>query len=628
MCSGFAPNSDAEVQQGYVEIARHLKLPGAALSEPERAAAAMQWLTQNPGWLLVLDNLDKPECETRYFPARPKGHVLITTRLERFDLPDIKAYFPLQTLSPQESLEFLLSRCRRKTTTAAEREAAAKLAEQLGYLPLALAQAAAYIAQVTNFTNYLALYEKRRLTQLEKSVPGTEMAHAPVDTTWEINFQAIEEEAKQTKTAGRYTPQMLQFSAFLAPDDIPFEMIRRGAKEYCPELHDLFESAQDEAEAEEVYNEALEPLTRYSLAARKPEERTFSLHRLVQAVTRERLSNAELPEWKERVVRATNSAFPTAEFENWPLCERLLPHALAVGDIARQDMIKTESAGHLLNNIGHYLYERGRFDLTEPYCQAALDVWRSVYSETHPVFATTLNNLGLVYHVQRRFEEAETHSQRALTIRQQHFSADHLDVAECLNNLASLYDSQGFSAKAEPLLLQTLEITRKSCPQTDRYFATVLHNLALLCFRQQRYNEAEDYYAQAQTIFRECLPPDHPQLATCLHNMAQLYRRQSRTEEAKPLYLEALGIQETAYPDGHADTSTTHHNIAALYEGLNCRNQAEEHYNKALETSLKAFGEEHPDVAFDRQTLAAFYKKWGRGKKSEQEEKAHQDAVQ
>jgi tetratricopeptide (TPR) repeat protein len=607
--------SDADVQQGYVQIALQLNLPGAALSEQERAAAARQWLEQHSGWLLVLDNLDKPESETPYFPGEPNGHILITTRLERLNLPDVKASFPLKTLSPSESLDFLLHRCRRKETTAAERAAAAKLAEHLGHLPLAMAQAAAYIENITTFANYLALYEKRNLAQLEKRAPGAKDTHTPVSMTWEINFQALEEETRWAQTAGKYAPQLLRFSAFLAPDDIPIEMVKRGAKEYCPDLHALFENAEDEAEAEEAYNEALEPLTRYSLTARKMEDHSFSLHRLVQAVTRDRLPEAERQAWKERVVRAVSNAFPYPEFENWKLCERLLPHAIVVGEMIRQDNMRTEAAGQLLDNVGRYLYERGRYPLAEPCCLSALDVWRTVHTEAHPSFATSINNLALLCHVQGRCEEAETHYNRALAIRRQHFSDDHLDVAECLNNLAEMYSSQGLSEKAEPLLVQTLEIAQKARPQADRYFATVLQNLALLCYRQKRYDEAERHYTQARAISRECLSPNDPQLATCLHNMAQLYRRQSRIEEAKPLYLEALAIQEEAYPDGHPDTSITHHNLAAMYEGLGCHDKAGEHYKQALETSRKAFGEEHADVVFDRQTLAAFYKKWGRDRK-------------
>ena len=150
-----------------------------------------------------------------------------------------------------------------------------------------------------------------------------------MQTTWEINFQAVEKEAQRPGTAGMCSPELLKFCAFLAPDDIPLDLVRCGSKEYCPALYTLFQQAEDEAEAEEIYNEVLEPLTRYSLVVKNLEARTFGLHRLVQAVTRDRLADKQR-EWQERAVRAVAAAFPVPEIENRRLCARLLPHALVV----------------------------------------------------------------------------------------------------------------------------------------------------------------------------------------------------------------------------------------------------------------------------------------------------------
>ncbi len=358
--------ADTDIQQGYAEIARHLKLPGAALGAEAQAEAAIRWLEKHTGWLLILDNLDKPETGTLCLPKNPKCHILITTRAQHLDFLNSEAILALQTLSPQDSLEFFLRRCRYKEVPAVEREAATELAALLGHLPLAMEQAIAYIAHMTTFANYLALYKKRKLAQLNKRPPISGEYPPTVSETLAINFEVIEAEAHRTQTAGKYASELLRFSAFLAPDDIPIELVRRGSREFCPGLRKFFEGAEDDAEAEEVYNEAIEPLTRYSLAARNREDRAFSLHRLVQEVTKDRLSESERQEWEERVVRAVSSAFPFPEFEEWELCRKLLSHALVVGEIIREAKLRTAESALLLDNVGRFLFECGRYPLRSP----------------------------------------------------------------------------------------------------------------------------------------------------------------------------------------------------------------------------------------------------------------------
>ena len=604
--------TDADVEQGYAAIASHLGLPGTALSQTERADAARLWLEKHSGWLLVLDNLDDPTPNTRYFPANPKGRVLITTRREQLNLPDPLAPFALPTLPPPDSLAFLLRRCRCEEAAPPERDAAQELALLLGHLPLAMEQAAAYIAHASNFGNYLGLYKKRGLPHLDRRTPGMNASQAVVATTWQINFQAIEAEARLTQTAAKYAPHLLRLGAFLAPDAIPFELIQRGAYAFCPELNELFAKAEDEAGAEEVYNEALEPLTRYSLAARQPEARTFRLHRLVQAVTREELGETERAVWQGRVIQAVSSAFPVPEFENWKLCERLLPHAVVVGERILQDNVMTAEAARLLDNTGRYLFEMGRYHLADAYHQSALRIRQEVLPKGHLHFAAGLNNLGLLRYKQERYEEAAAAFEEALAIRRQHLSDDHLDVTEIYSGLAEVHNCQNLYEQAKSLLLRALAITRQNRPDADKHHGNVLNNLALLYYRWQRSAEAEPYYLKALGVWRNCLPANHPDIATCAQNLAELYRNQQRWDEAEPFFEEALSIQEQIYPDGHSDTAITHHNLAKLYDATGRHSEAEYHFTQMLKVDRKALGESHPEIADDLKTLAGFYKRQGR----------------
>ena len=85
--------------------------------------------------------------------------------------------------------------------------------------------------------------------------------------------------------------------------------------------------------------------------------------------------------------------FPPVEYDNWPLCGRLLPHALAVAPWIERDRMEFAEAGRLLNQTAFYLYERGQYAEAEPLYKQAMEIRRTALGEGHPDYATSLNNL-------------------------------------------------------------------------------------------------------------------------------------------------------------------------------------------------------------------------------------------
>ncbi len=125
----------------YAELTRELGLPEADASESDvRVQAIRRWLEQHEGWLLVFDNATEPESVRHYFPQGQSGHVIVTSRY--WDWGDVAEGLGVEVFDRDtESVPFLLRR-----TSQSDEAAARTLADALGNLPLALAQAAAYIA--------------------------------------------------------------------------------------------------------------------------------------------------------------------------------------------------------------------------------------------------------------------------------------------------------------------------------------------------------------------------------------------------------------------------------------------------------------------------------------------------
>ncbi|KJV79689.1 hypothetical protein RHORCCE3_1877 [Rickettsia hoogstraalii str. RCCE3] len=100
-------------------------------------------LVDNPGWLLVYDNVNNYR-EIAPFLPETGGHVILTTRQRHW--PTKFSILPIDVMTEEESIKTIKTLIQRNVTLE-EENAIRELVEILGYLPLALVQASAYIKQ-------------------------------------------------------------------------------------------------------------------------------------------------------------------------------------------------------------------------------------------------------------------------------------------------------------------------------------------------------------------------------------------------------------------------------------------------------------------------------------------------
>jgi tetratricopeptide (TPR) repeat protein len=345
---------------------------------------------------------------------------------------------------------------------------------------MALDQAGAYIEETgCGLLDYLHLYKERHrdLLALRKSLAAEHPE--PVATTWSLSFQKIEE-------ANPAASALLCVCAFLAPDAIAEKIFTEGASQ-------LGEVLEPVAADPLKWNQALEEVRRYSLLKRQPATKSLSIHRLVQAVLRDKMTLQEQRQWAERAIRAVNAVFPLIELETWARCERYLSQAQVCAQLLEQYDLSFEEAARLLHQTGLYLVEHARYTEAERYYQQALQIFQKVLSAEHRAIATTLHELGRVNLNQGRYVEAERYYQQALQIYQKVLPAEHRDTAVTLHELGRAYVNQG------------------------------------------RYAEAERYYQQALQIYQKVLPGGHPYTIISLRNYAYLLRLMEREDDARAL---------------------------------------------------------------------------------------------
>jgi tetratricopeptide (TPR) repeat protein len=599
--------TEVVLQAGFVEIARLLDMPDKDATNPaETVQAVKHWLVGNGEWLLVFDNADAPELLKAYYPRTPRGHILLTSRAHLFDMLGIARPLALEKLDPDEALDFLFKRTERAQSDPAEKKAAEYLATELGYLPLALEQAGAYIiAKTARFQDYLASYQRQRLSLLNKAQPSAGEYPASIATTWALNFQEVEQDPAAA--------DILRVSAFLSPDAIPLELLIQGASELGPVIALALATSEDPL----VLNEALEPLTRYSLIRLDVDTQTYSIHRMVQEVLKDQMGLKQQAFWAERVVRAVAQSFPEVDYHTWSRCERLIPHALlCAAHIDNWDMIFPE-ARKILYQTGKYFYQRGQYWEAEPFGKKYLAICERVLGPEHPDTLGSLSILAILYVGQGKYEQAEPFSQRALEASERILGPEHPSTLDSLNNLAELYREQGKFEQAEPLYQRALTTSERVLGPEHPDTLRPLSNLALLYTVQDKYEQAEPLYQRVLTTREQMLGPEHPDTLSSLNNLAILYRNQGKYEQAEPLYQRALTTRERVLGPEHPDTLGSVNNLANLYMNQDKYEQAEPLYQRALKASEQVLKPEHPITLSIVSNLAVIYANQGKYEQAE-----------
>jgi hypothetical protein len=155
--------------------------------------------------LLIFDNAEEAADLRPYLPGGI-CHVLITSRRRGWD--QIGSQVKVDLLTRRESVELLRRRLPGLDTAVAD-----QLAAELGDLPLAIAQAAAYIDRTaTSPLNYLQLFRAQHRRLLERFEPAD--YPATLATTWLLTLTRLEEHSPAAL-------QLLQLTALFGPDPIP-----------------------------------------------------------------------------------------------------------------------------------------------------------------------------------------------------------------------------------------------------------------------------------------------------------------------------------------------------------------------------------------------------------------------
>ena len=500
----------------------------------------------------------------------------------------------VDVFTEEESLAFLAAR-----TGLRDDRGARELAAELGYLPLALAQAAALIAlQGLSYVDYVS--------RLRASSLGGELVLGTGDRYSGGVAEAITlsvDAVAAADTAG-LSLGLLNLVSVLSTDGVSRQRL----------MHQLAE-APSPAEVDT----AVQGLQAASLLSLTADGSTVAVHRLVARVLRERqhrdgtvgATAATACRFLDAVRASLGEAWRSRrEARAWVQHVTALSAAVGQGsgdpDVTNALLGLREEAVTYLLDLGDSAGQA--IDLGEGLLGDCL----RLLGDSDPTTLAAQNDLAGAYQAAGRLADAIPLYEQALAGRERVLGADDPSTLAAQNNLAGAYQQAGRVSEAIALLEATLAALERVLGSEHPSTLTTRNNLAHSYQEVGRNSEAIALLEATLRALERVLGSEHPSTLTTRNNLAYAYQEVGRVDEAIPLYEAALQQGEQALGGAHPSTLASRGNLAGAYQAVGRNDEAIALLEATLAQLERVLGGQHPDTLAARNNLAYAYGAAGR----------------
>jgi len=629
----------SQIQQAFVELAGELGLQAGREVNVAVPAVREALRLGRPfhNWLLVFDNAENVDEVRGFFPTNGPGKILVTSRNAAWK--NIASSLEIDVFARDESVALLRLRGPELDEAKADR-----LAEVLGDLPLAIEQAAVWLAETgMPVDEYLRLFQEKATELLRDASPPT--YELPVAAAWNVSLDRL----RGTDPAAL---QLLQTCAFFASEPISRRLLSGVRNVEAPP--ELAEALADPIKL----GRAIRAINQYALAKISHRHNTILLHRLVQRVLIGQMAPqqaAELRHCGHMLLAAADPNDPASSVQ-WQQYADLLPHVLA------SDLVECDDkwARQLVLNLIEFLFRWGDHERFRDLAQRAVDTWTASLGEGHDQTLIAELRLGTALCVLGQFSEAYERHVHVRDLLSASVGADHERTLEAQGKVGADLRFLGDFAHARELDEQTYDILRRRLgpdePATldqahfygidlrlvgnsmqalefdrDTYQRKVrvlgedhlatLGTLAAVAVDEMergKYIEARDLHRQITKRLRTVYGNTHPDTMEGISTLSVMERKAGAHDVAIELSREAVALLRTRYGDDHPTTVA-----ATLNHAVNLRQAGDLAESAAVgadasERCATLYGARHPNTPSARINLAVTLRLLGRADEARQ----------
>jgi TIR domain/Tetratricopeptide repeat/NB-ARC domain len=405
-----AADQPALLGEQFSALGTELGCAGDRAGTGAARSAVLNELRDRGRWLLVFDNASNPGDLAGWIPDG-SGHVLITSRSASWDGVAVPA--GIGVFDRAETVAMLRSRVAGLSEVDAD-----QLAVQLGDLPLAIVQAAGFMAE-TGMTaaEYLGLLRAQagHIADIPRPVPYPPFLAAVTHLT-----------AGRLARDDSAAFELALLCAFLAPEPVPADIMTTAAAELPSEL-----SAGVATPA--AWRQAQAVLARYGLA--QADQRGLYLHQLIQAILRDYLTpdQASATRARSEAILAASDPGDPADAATWHRWTRLMPHLLAA------DLAATDNPGLRIMacDASWNLLARGDVDGSADLASDLYQQWRKRLGNDHLDTLAIGHCLAWVLRVKGQHTDARDLNEDILGRKRRVLGADHPSTLATASALVS-----------------------------------------------------------------------------------------------------------------------------------------------------------------------------------------------
>ncbi|WP_203959100.1 tetratricopeptide repeat protein, partial [Sphaerisporangium siamense] len=456
-----------QVLAGLEAIGAAVGVAGADEDSAVTAGRVRDWLSgQADRCLVVFDNVADPEVVAPWLPAIGRTQVVISSNHQ--SVLALGVPVPVEVFTDAEALAFLAERTGRD-----DEQGARVLAEEVGHLPLVLAQAAWVIRQEgMSYADYVQRLRSVAVAEELRPVRGEGYPHGAAEAVI-LSLAHI-----GRGRAVRLERGLLDLLAVLSPAGVPRLWLHRAVQ--------LGLAGEVSGDIARRVDAAIGRLAEPSLVTLSVDGSTVTMHRFVQRVLRDAARvNEDLDAIFARAGQlvADRSVDSARVSLDRPQMEAFVQQAAALWLNANHPASDSprsviDKALVLQNQAGMYLEAVGDLSRAVPVFEQTLTDRRRVLGEDHPTTLTSRNNLAHAYQLAGQLDKAISLYEQTLTDRRRVLGEDHPTTLTSRNDLAGAYTMAGQFDRAIPLYEQNLTDRRRVLGEDHPTTLTSRNNLA------------------------------------------------------------------------------------------------------------------------------------------------------
>ncbi|NUT29860.1 MAG: tetratricopeptide repeat protein [Streptomyces sp.] len=561
-----------EINSGLVDFARALQPVLSGLPADTLRERALEWFRTHDDWMLVLDDVDHPDDVRRLLPRlSPRGRVLVTTR-RSVGWRGLATDLRIEELDEASAVELFRRMSSGTEEGASDLASIRALCSELGHLPLAIAQAAAYCRETyVGAGEYLGMLHDYPAEMLASSEEGW-ASERTVARVWQMSLDRLRDVPLAV--------DLLRTLAWYAPTEIPRALVDRLGRR-----HDV--------------TRALTGLAAHSLIILDTD--AVSVHPLVQATAR--TADSADPHRDpdsirlahERAVDLLLASLPedVATRGSVAWWNGLVPHIDHLDAHTSPDSA-TEAMALLRARAGQFLHEQGSVRRAVTFFEHAVDDMTRVFGGDHQGTLAMVSNLATAYasagearRAVALYEDVREHQSRIL-------GEDHPRTLVTAVNLALAYQSLGDLDRALASYQQILQTQLAILGEDHPHTLVTRHNLAAAYASLGDLDQAVATYERLLHDQVRVLGPDHIHTLGTENNLAAALASAGDLAGARSRYTQLLAEQTRVLGDTHPDTITTRGNLAYVHLLSGDQDKARESYERVLEDQKRVLGEDDP----------------------------------